>query len=169
MTASGPNTLLITVSEAMPFLQFANWYYLPTFWIIYIRNECCYGENITKYQRLNQSSVINKKIGGSTHLLKSKTLTALYDIKKSITLLPGFVNPCFRVWLFQWAEVNEQIKNQIWLYRVSNKIVGLQITMEKRERERKGGGALKPIELGLKESHQSIAMKEPHLNFDSEK
>lgn len=40
---------------------------------------------------------------------------------------------------------------------------------KERERERKGGGALKPIESGLKESHQSIAMKEPHLNFDSEK
>ena len=84
-------------------------------------------------------------MGGSTCLLKHKTLWQLfYDIKQSITLLPGFVNPCFRVWLFQMANINEQIKNQVsgaLLYKIPKENRGPSVSSKtkaqwKKERER---------------------------------
>lgn len=99
---------------------------------------------------LNQSFATNKqkKKCSSTCLLKTKTLWQLvYDINKSITLLLGFVNSCFRVWLFQMANINEQIKNQVrgaLLYKFQNKIMRLQFPQKpthsgKGERQRERG------------------------------
>lgn len=135
----------LCVTEATPFLQFPNSYCLPTLWIIYTRNEGHEGE---KDDQIYIKSVIcdQQKMGWFNLSLKSKIFWQLFYCLKIITLLPQIVNSHFRVWLFQMANINGQVKTRYmghYYMKFQNKTVGLQFLQKpnhnrkKRERERK--------------------------------